>query len=837
MTDQCTLCDLPLAETAVENDDGDQFCCRGCRDVYATLSEREEASVEDDPAALETEEFDPPADHETTFLQVDGMHCATCETFIEARAGDNDGVSGVDASYITDTVRVSHDPEETDEDSLLETLTGLGYRAFSRDDPLAEQRAQEDVFWRLVAGAVFGMFIMMPYIVLIYPMYFGGLWYPDQQAEFLGDLLAGPSATPLYYMMGIFAGAVLFYTGGPILKGAYVSLRARSPNMDLLIALAATSAWLYSTVAIFAESGLPHLYYDVTVGIILVVTAGSYYENQIKQRATDKLAGLTEAQVSEATLYDGADATTTIDVDDLTTGDRVLVREGERVPVDGTVADGEGTVDEAVVTGESRPVGKTPGDEVVGGSLLQEGSLVVAAGEGAESSIDRLTDVVWNLQSANHGIQQLADRLATVFVPLVLVLGAVVGVAHFVLGAGLSAALLVALTVLIVSCPCALGLATPLAIAASIRDGLERGIVVFDETIFERLRGVDLVVFDKTGTLTTGEMRVLDHEGPGEAFERAALLETRSSHPVATAVAERFGTAAGAANTSDATDGGEPTTDGDTADGAEPTTDGGEAVAERADDSTAGPERHVEAFESYATGVGGLVDGTEMLVGTVELFEDRGWTVDDNLRARATEIESGGDVAVVVGEDGAAVGVAAVGDQPREGWSATIDRLDERGIEVAILTGDSSDAAAEFADHPGVDQVFAGVPPEAKAETIRGYGAGKQTVMVGDGTNDAPALATADLGIALGGGTALAADAADVAITTDDLASLETVFDLAAAANGRVKQNIGWAFCYNGVAIPLAVSSLLNPLFAALAMAASSGLVVTNSARPLLGEE
>ncbi|PSP24914.1 heavy metal translocating P-type ATPase, partial [Halobacteriales archaeon QH_10_65_19] len=257
------------------------------------------------------------------------------------------------------------------------------------------------------------------------------------------------------------------------------------------------------------------------------MTAGNYYEGQIKRRATDRLADLTQSQVEAARQCAADGSTETVDVADLAAGDRLLIREGERIPVDGTVADGEGTVDEAVVTGESLPVGKTPGEQVVGGALLQEGSLVVRVDEGATSSVERITDVVWNLQSATHGIQQLADRLATIFVPLVLVLALVVGVVQFALGAGIGATLLVALTVLIVSCPCALGLATPLAIASSVREALERGIVVFDETIFERLRDVDVVAFDKTGTLTTGEMRVIDRQGPDALFERAALLERR----------------------------------------------------------------------------------------------------------------------------------------------------------------------------------------------------------------------------------------------------------------------------------------------------------------------
>jgi Cu2+-exporting ATPase len=735
------------------------------------------------------------------------MHCATCETFIESQAATHEAVSGVDASYITDTVRVDHDPDSLGEDDLRGTLTGLGYRAYARDDPLGKRQAEDQTLMRLIVGIVFGMMVMLNYVAVIYPTYFSnGLYYPAETAEFLEEMITSTSAEYFYLTLGLLTSIVLFYTGGPILKGAYVSLRARQPNMDLLVALAASAAWAYSTLAIFLPA--EHIYYDVTVGIIVVVTAGSYYENKIKREATDRLAGLTEAQVENATRYAPDGSTTTVSVDALEAGQRVLVREGERVPVDGTVRDGKGTVDEAVVTGESLPVPKRAGDEVVGGSLLKEGSLVVTVGDGATSSVGRITDVVWDLQSANHGIQQLADRLATIFVPVVLVLAGAVGVLNLLLGASFGTTLLVALTVLIVSCPCALGLATPLAIATSIREALERGIVVFDETIFERLRDVDIVIFDKTGTITTGEMQLLDREGPEHLFDKAALLEARTSHPIATAITEAF-------------DPGPATTDG-----------GAAKPRETTDDPPAGRQR-VESFESYATGVGGTVDGTEMLVGHPDLFKEQGWKLPAHVESPVAQAREAGNVPVVVGSEGTAAGVAVVGDNPREEWEETLTALGEE-TEVAILTGDDQRAAESVGDHPAVDHVFAGVPPEAKAETVAQLGADRQTVMVGDGTNDAPALATADLGIALGGGTALAADAADVAIVTDDLATLETVFELSGAANARVKQNIGWAFLYNGVAIPLAVLGLINPLFAAVAMATSSALVVTNSARPLL---
>ena len=836
MTDSegCTLCDLPLAGTAVESGEGEWFCCPGCRHVHEALADHDdlslEAELDDLQQAAEENEIEVPEGYETTFLRIDGMHCTTCETFIEARAGQHDDVGAVDASYITDTVRVNHDPEELDEPGLREHLTGLGYRAYARDDPIGKRQARDEIFLRLVVGVLFGMMVMLQYIALIYPTYFEhGLYYPPETAEFLGEMLAGGSASYLYLMMGLLTSVVFFYTGGPIVKGAYVSLKMREPNMDLLVTLAAGAAWAYSTLAIFV--GEQHIYYDVTVGIILVVTGGSYYENEIKQKATEKLADLTQAQVDEAQLYSGDGGTETVPVEALSTGDAVLVREGERFPVDGTVVDGEGTVDEAVVTGESKPVPKRTGADVIGGSLLREGSLVVEVGDSADSSIERITDMVWNLQSANHGIQQLADRLATIFVPLVLVLAVVVGTMHFVLGASVSSTLLVALTVLIVSCPCALGLATPLAIATSVREALERGVVVFDETIFERLRDVDVVVFDKTGTLTTGEMRVVDATGDETSFERAALLETHSSHPIAEAIAGRYGRGEHDENASDERRGGHLT--GSVA------PDGGvvdETEKGRGAGQTEKGESRVEAFESYATGVGGTVEGASVLAGHPDLFAERDWSIPPTFDETVREARDAGNVPVVVGENGVATGVVVVGDDPREEWKTAVERLNERDIEVAVLTGDDERATGEFAAHPGVDHVFAGVPPEGKAETVRRLGAGKQTVMVGDGTNDAPALATADLGIALGSGTALAADAADVAIVTDDLDSLETVFELSRAANSRVKQNIGWAFCYNAIAIPLAVTGLINPLFAAVAMATSSLLVVTNSSRALLPE-
>ena len=843
----CTLCELPTDGVDVVDDEGNEFCCPGCRDVYAALGdvdvdadavrERRRADGEDGDDADDSD--DVPADHEATFLEVDGMHCATCEAFIETVATRTEGVSAASASYVTDTVRIDHDPDGVSTDDLSEAVSGLGYSAYPRDDAFARRQADNMATARLAAGVLVGMAVMLQYIVIIYPTYFAFPFYNERTLEYLNQAMSSTSGTYFFIVIAVLTTVVLLFTGKPILRGAYVSAKTRSPNMDLLVAIAAVSAYVYSTLAvIFVES--PSIYYDVTVAIIVIVTVGNSYEDAVKKRATELLSDLTAVQVdsarrltaeSDAAGEAKAGETEEVAIDDLAPGDRLLVRTGERVPVDGEAVAGDAAVDESVVTGESMPVRKTPGDEVVGGSVVADGSLTVAVGPDASSSLDRVAELVWDLQSGNHGVQKLADRLATVFVPVVLGVAIVAAAANLALGNGVTEAMLVGLTVLIVSCPCALGLATPLAVAAGIRDALERSIVIFDDTVFERIRDATTVVFDKTGTLTTGEMEVVSADVDDDRLRLAAALEERSAHPVGRAIAAARASAGGGPGDTDASPAPSAVADGGTAEAAET---GGGPEATAGDDS--GEPLAVEGFESHARGVSGMVDGTEIVVGHPALFDERGWTVPDAIREAVAEARDVGRVPVAVGRDGAAEGVVVVGDELREGWEETVTALDDEGVDVVVLTGDDERAATVFSEHDAVSSVFAGVPPEGKAETIERLKASGLTVMVGDGTNDAPALAAADLGIALGGGTAMAADAADVAIVDDDLGSVATVFELSRAAGRRVKGNIGWAFLYNAVAIPLAVTGLLNPLFAAVAMGASSLLVVTNSSRALLDD-
>ncbi len=772
---QCTLCELPADPPVTEASVEGTFCCRGCLEVYRSLGDVDvdeqsavRGALDDDEGATEYD----MEDTDTAYLAVEGMHCSTCEVFLESVAGDHPGVVDADASYAAETIRMVYDPSEADEASLTDAVSGMGYTARARGE---EADAGTDPASRLLVGGLFGMMAMTWYAVFLYPTYFG-----FDPVVTLGQF----DGAYLYAQLAVITGIILLYTGQPMLRGAYVSLRSRRPNVDLLVSVAALAAYLYSTGQILV--GGSHLYYDVTIVVVMAVTIGNYYETRIKRSTAGLLADLTELQVESATLADGE----TVPVSAIEPGETMLVKAGERIPLDGTVIDGTAAVDEALVTGESVPDTKRPGDAVRGGTIVTDEPLLVEAGEDAESTLDRVVEMLWEIQATRPGAQRVADKIATVFVPLVLTVGSLVAVLSLVTGAPVQTAMLRGLTVLIVSCPCALGLATPLAVATGLQSAADRGIVVATPALFEVTRDVDTVVFDKTGTLTTGEMSVTMVEAVDADEEavlaRAGAVEQYSDHPVADAIVEAAGTL----------------------------------------DASTSPEE----FEQYPRGVAGRVDGSQVLVGHPELFRERDWAVPVAVEQASQALDESGDVSVLVGWDGTANGVVGVGDSLRSEWEAVLSQVGEDRRTV-VLTGDEGASADRFREYPAVDQVYAGVPPDGKAATIRRLSATETVAMVGDGSNDAPALAAADIGIALEGGAQLATDAADAIVLDAELENVPAVFDIAHRTNRRIKENIAWAFLYNGVAIPLAITGLLNPLFAAVAMATSSLFVVTNSAR------
>ena len=808
----CTLCDLPTPDPPVTDEAVEgAFCCRGCLEVARTLDDVEGASAAavDGPDGVRealgddaTADPEPDDDHEAAFVAVGGMHCATCEAFLEARATDHEGVVGAEASYPSNLVRLVYDPARLDETDLPALLDGAGYRARPVDE--AGEDDTTETIGRLVIGGFFAMMTMAWYVLFLYPVYLG----VDPDLLLLD--VTGVAGQYLLWNVWVMTSIVLGYTGYPILRGAYVSLRAGRPNMDLLVALAAGTAYVYSTATLLL--GGTEVYFDITTVVVIVVTLGSYYETRLKSRAAGQLTELTESRVAEARRRTNA-GEETVSVEAVRAGDELVVGAGERVPVDGTVIEGTAAIDESLVTGESVPVRRERGDEVIGGGLVTEGGVVVEADDGATSTLDRLMAHLWRVRSSRSGVQRLADRLAAVFVPVVVVLALGAFVVHLALGAAPTAAFLTGLTVLVVSCPCALGLATPLAVAAGVREALDAGIVVTDGDVFERATDADIVAFDKTGTLTTGEMTLHDAVGSETAIARAAAVETFADHPMGRAVAE-------------AVDAGEASET--------PRDAGGTGIA--VDDFERHPGRGVSGVVGAASATSrDDADGSDRVtVGRADLFED--CEIPDAYRERYDRAVDAGRIPAYVGWDGAVRGVLVAGDQPRPEWERVVSAVAADVARVVVLTGDGEAAAARFRDHPDVDDVFAGVPPEAKAEVIERLREDGTTVMVGDGSNDAPALAAADLGISLESGTRLAADAADAVVTTGDLTTVPEVFSLTAATKRRIRENLGWAFLYNALAVPAAALGVLNPLVAAVAMAASSLLVVGNSTRGLGGE-
>lgn len=782
----CTLCDLPTPDPPVTEADVDGvYCCRGCLAVARTLDDVASADPERVRADLRSETTDagtnaelPDDERETTYYAVEGMHCTTCEAFLESRARTVPGVIDADANYAGDAMRVSYAPAETDPDALPTRLSAYGYTVHERGSESASENGDLTRGSRLLLGGFFGMMVMVWYVLFLYPVYLGrGALLPFFD-------VTGVAGRYLLWNVAVLAGAAMAITGYPVFRGALVSLRARQPNMDLLVALAASAAYVYS-LAILGLGG-SEVYFDVAFVVVFAVSLGGYWESRVKRRAASGVESVATERTDTARVRTESGVEER-GVDALEADDRVVVGSGERVPVDGTVVDGDGAVDESLLSGESLPRDVDTGDSVAGGAVLVSGGVTVRVSAPVESTYDRITAALWDAQSTHGGVQRLADTAAAVFVPVVLALAVCGFVAHLLLGATLASSLLTGLTVLVVSCPCALGLATPLAASRGIREAIDRGAFVTNSAAFERGRDIETVAFDKTGTLTTGEMCIESVVGDADALEAAAALETYADHPVAAAVCAY-------AN-----------------------------VGEMA----------VSSVQQHTTGVSGVVDGTRVRVGRPDLFETDEWSLPDSLRERALEGLTDGYVPIVVGLDGVGRAVAFAGDTPRDGWTAVVDRLG-RDHRVVVLTGDDDARTQPFRGHDGVDEVFAGVPPEGKTAVVNRLRADGPVAMVGDGTNDAPALAAADLGIAFGARGALTADAADVVATVDDLAVVPDFFDITSATRSRIRTNLAWAFGYNAVAVPLALLGVLNPLVAAVAMALSSLVVVTNSTRRLV---
>ncbi|WP_312172449.1 heavy metal translocating P-type ATPase [Microbacterium sp.] len=722
-------------------------------------------------------------------LEISGMTCASCAARIEKRLNRMDGVSA-SVNYATEKAHVEAGAGVAVDDVIAEVVrTGYSAAVPRNDAHGAVDPAYRLLRLRLVLAAA----LAVPVIALsmITPLQFAG-W------QWVSLVLATPVVT---------------WAAWPFHRAAALNARHRAVTMDTLISVGVTAAYLWSLYALFFGTagmwgmthlfrfsiergdGLGSIYLEVAAGVTMFLLLGRFLEQRSKRRAGAALRALGELGAKDvAVLRDGVEER--VPLDRLLVGDVFVVRPGEKIATDGIVRDGASAVDASMLTGESVPVEVRQGDSVAGATVNVGGRLVVTATRvGADTQLARMARLVEQAQSGKAEAQRLADRLATVFVPIVFVIAALTLVVWLAIGGGAAAAFTAAVAVLIIACPCALGLATPMALLVGTGRGAQLGVLIKGPEVLESTRRVDTIVLDKTGTVTTGRMTLLevistDGEDPTEVLRAAAALEDASEHPIAQAIVR------GALERT----GGLPT---------------------------------VSDFRAFGgRGVTGIVEERAVVVGRPSFLADWALSLDDELAGAFTRAEGDARTAVAVAWDGRARGVLVVADEVRPSSADAIASLRGLGLDPVLLTGDNVRAAELVADGIGITEVRAGVLPEGKvAEIVALQQRGRVVAMVGDGVNDAAALAQSDLGIAMGTGTDAAIEASDLTLVRGDLWGAVDAIRLARRTLGVIRGNLFWALAYNVAAIPLAALGLLNPMLAGAAMAFSSVFVVLNSLR------
>nr|WP_303650208.1 heavy metal translocating P-type ATPase [Halalkalicoccus sp. NIPERK01] len=812
----------------------------GVREVDANFA-TDEGTVEYDPeavslaeiyAAIEEAGYEPASESRT--IEIGGMSCATCAETNERAIESVPGVIRASVNFASDEARVEYNPVDTDFEAVYDAIEEAGYDPVREDEAdegaAHESAAQREMRkqWRLAVG---GGVLTAPFLVVM--------------AEMLG-LSVLPEAilgVPVGWVEFGLATLLMATLGKEFIRGAYrAAVKSHRANMDTLVAMGTSVGYVYST-AVLLGGITGGLYFEAVAFILWFITLGNWLEARSKAQASDALRKLLEMEAEEATLVEG-DEERTVPLKEVEVGDLLKVRPGERIPTDGVVREGESAVDESMVTGESVPVEKREGDDVVGSTINENGVLLVEATKvGSDTAIQGIVERVKEAQSRQPDIQRLVDRISAYFVPAVIV-NAVVWAVLWALfpeplfafvewlplwgpvGGGPVAdgvpvsefSMIVLASALLIACPCALGLATPAATMVGSTISATNGVLFKGSDVLERARGIDTVVFDKTGTLTHGEMELTDvvpvsearsdggtaadgglvqepATSEGTVLAAAASAESGSEHPLARAIVE--------------------------------------GARERELDLD-----DPEEFENVpGHGIRATVAGREVLVGNRKLMGDNG--IDPSRMDETMErLEREGKTAMLVARDGELLGVVANADAVRESAKRTVAALRERGLDVVMLTGDNERTARAVAREVGIDgeNVRAGVLPEDKADVVEeiqsgdeGADGGRRAMMVGDGVNDAPALTAAHIGVAIGSGTDVAIESADVTLMRDDPADVLKAIRISEATIRKVHQNLFWALVYNATLIPVASLGLLNPALAGLAMAGSSVSVMTNS--------
>jgi Cu+-exporting ATPase len=740
-------------------------------------------------------------------LPVAGMTCASCVGRVERALRKVPGVSAASVNLAAQSASVEYLPGAVSVDDLRAAVEGAGYSVpdvSQGEDPVAlQERTQREEERSLLSRLRVGIVLGIPLLLLSHLEMFAGH----------GTLPLSPFAAGV--LQFLLATPIQFYAGARFYRGAWVVARHGSTDMNTLVALGTSVAYLYSAVAAFFPSlvtaeGLPvHLYFETSAAIIVLILLGRYFESRARGKTSEavkKLIGLVPK--TARVVRDGAEAD--VPLASVVVGDRVVVRPGEKVPVDGTVAEGRSAVDESMLTGEPIPVEKVPGSAVTGGTMSLDGRLLFTATRvGKDTVLSRIVAIVREAQGSKPPIGRLADVIASYFVPAVMAAALLTFAAWFLLGPEPRGtyAMVAMISVLIIACPCAMGLATPTSIMVATGRGAELGILVRDGAALETAQKVDTVVLDKTGTVTKGRPELVEvrlaaggafrgDEGTRELLRLAASAESGSAHPLADAVAR----------------------------GAK-----GRGI------DVAAPETF---FSVPGQGIRAKVDGRAVRVGNLAWLEGEGVGPEALVRD-VKEIADAGGSPICVAVDGMAAGVLSVADEVKDGAPEAIRLLRGMGLDVVMLTGDNRRTAGSVAEKVGISRVIAEVLPDRKADEIRALQAeGRVVAMAGDGINDAPALAQADVGIAMGTGADIAVEAGDLVLMGGELRGVADAISLSRATLRNIRQNLFWAFAYNVVLIPVAAGvlypsfrMLLDPVYAAAAMGLSSVTVVTNALR------
>ncbi|WFE16220.1 copper-exporting P-type ATPase CopA [Bacillus atrophaeus] len=722
-------------------------------------------------------------------FQIAGMTCAACANRIEKRLNKTEGVSSAPVNFALETVAVEYNPKEVTINDLKETVAKLGYQLEQKgeadgetESPQKKEQRKQTV--RLIFSAILSFPLL--WAMVSHFSFTSFIWVPD---IFMNPWMQFALATP-----------VQFAIGWPFYTGAYKALRNKSANMDVLVALGTTAAYVYSLYltiqSLGAHGHTDGLYYETSAILLTLILLGKRFEAKAKGRSSDAIKKLMKLQAKTATVVrEGQEQI--IPIEDVMTGDLVYVKPGERIPVDGEVTEGRSAVDESMITGESIPVDKSPGDSVTGATMNANGFLKIkAVNVGKDTALSQIIRVVEEAQGSKAPIQRLADQISGIFVPIVLGIAVITFLIWYFWAApgDVGEAISKLIAVLVIACPCALGLATPTSIMAGSGRSAEFGILFKGGEHLEKTHRLDTIVLDKTGTVTNGKP-VLTDAVAADGFEEtellrlAAAVETGSEHPLGEAIAA--------------------------------------GVKEKGIDIP-----KLTRFEAkIGAGVSAEAAGKAILVGSRRLMESEG-VQHEALLSQMSALEGEGKTVMLVSVDGEPAGLIAVADTIKETSREAVKRLMSMGLEVIMMTGDNRKTAEAIAKEAGITRVIAEVRPEQKAEEIsRLQQTGSRVAMVGDGINDAPALATADIGMAIGTGTDIAMETADITLIRGDLNSIADAIRMSRLTMKNIKQNLFWALGYNTLGIPIAAFGFLAPWVAGAAMAFSSVSVVLNALR------